>query len=136
MTILEVINMSETGNIIKKDDTSMESTRQLRSIAPEVDILENEDEILLYADLPGVTRENLTVHIDNGKLTLTGTRQLNPEGASIWEEFGDVEYRRVFSVPQSIDMEKVSAELQDGVLRLHLPKSSAAKPKTIDIKIT
>jgi len=46
-----------------------------------------------------------------------------------------VEYRRVFSVPQTIDMDKVNAELKDGVLRLHLPKSEAAKPKQIEIKI-
>ena len=126
--------MTETKNIIKKEDTQLEPSRQLRSIAPAVDILENEEEILLYADLPGVTRENLTVHIDNGKLTLTGTRKLKVEGAAIWEEFSDLEYHRVFSVPQSIDVANISAELHDGVLHLHLVKSPAAKPKTIEIK--
>ena len=125
--------MNETA-MMKKEGTPLEAARQLRSILPEVDILENEDEILLYADLPGVLRDNLSVHIDNGKLTLTGTRLLNAEGAATWEEFSDVEYRRVFSVPQSIDASRVSAELIEGVLQLHLPKSAAAKPKKIDIK--
>jgi HSP20 family protein len=126
--------MSENTNIMKKEDTQIEPSRQLRSIVPEVDILENEEEILLYADLPGVDRENLTVQIDNGKLTLTGVRQLNPEGAATWEEFNDVEYHRVFSVPQSIDVTNINAELQNGVLQLHLAKSPAAKPKKIEIK--
>jgi HSP20 family protein len=130
------MNMSENTSIIKKEDTQIEPSRQLRSIVPEVDILENEEEILLYADLPGVDRENLTVQIYNGKLTLTGVRQLNPEGAATWEEFNDVEYHRVFSVPQSIDVTNINAELQNGVLQLHLAKSPAAKPKKIEIKTT
>jgi HSP20 family protein len=126
--------MSKTTDIIKKEETQIEPTRQLRSIAPDVDILENDNEILLYADLPGVTCENLTIHIDNGKLSLTGTRKLNVEGAVVWEEFGDVEYHRVFSVPQSIDTENIRAELRDGVLQLHMEKSAKAKPKRIEIK--
>lgn len=125
--------MNETA-MMKKESIPLEATRQLRSILPEVDIRENEDEILLYADLPGVLSENLSVHIDNGKLTLTGARLLNAEGSATWEEFSDVEYRRVFSVPQSIDASTISAELIEGVLQLHLPKSAAAKPKKIEIK--
>lgn len=127
--------MSNTSNIMKRNETSPESTRELNSITPEVDIFENEDEILLHADMPGVERENLSVHIDNGKLTLSGTRKLNAEGVVTWEEFGDAEYYRVFSVPQSIDIAKVNAELRDGVLRLHLPKSESAKPRQIEIKV-
>ena len=125
--------MSETTSIVKKDE-ALKPMRQLRSIVPEVDILENEDEILLYADLPGVTRENLTVHIDNGKLSLTGTRLLKIEGAAALEEFTDVEYHRMFSIPQSIDSTNISAEFHDGVLRLHMAKAANAKPKRIEIK--
>ena len=126
--------MSETTAVMKKEDTPLKPTLQLRSIAPEVDILENEEEILLYADLPGVTREDLTVHIDNGKLTLNAIRKLKAEGAAVWEELGDVEYHRVFSVPQSIDTANISAELRDGVLKLHMAKSAGAKPRKIEIK--
>lgn len=125
--------MSEI-KMVKKEDTQIEPSRQMRSIVPEVDILENEEEILLFADLPGVIRENLTVQIDNGKLSLTGVRHLNAEGVANWEEFSDVEYQRVFSVPQSIDVTNINAELSDGVLKLHLAKSPAAKPKNIEIK--
>lgn len=102
---------------------------------PAVDIFENDHEILLHADMPGVVKENISVDIDNGKMTLSGTRQLHTTGAANWREFADTEFRRVFAVPQSIDVDKVHAELKDGVLRLHLPKSEAAKPRQIEIKV-
>lgn len=126
--------MSDSKDIVKREASALESTRQLQSITPDVDIYENEDEILLFADMPGISKENVNVHIDNGKLTLTGTRELKTEGAPTWEEFEDAQYYRIFSVPQTIDIAKVNAELRDGVLRLHLPKSEAAKPRQIEIK--
>ena len=104
-------------------------------MAPLVDILENDDEILLYADMPGVTKENISINIDNGRLALSGVREVKSVGAISWEEFADLEYRRTFSVPQSIDVARVNAELKEGVLLLHLPKSEAAKPRQIEIKV-
>ena len=124
--------MSENDALTTKIDQT-EASRQLRSSQPDVDIVENENEILLLADLPGVAKENLTIHIENGKLMLSGTRKMEHSGAANWEEFASTEFKRNFSVPQSIEVTKVNAELRDGVLTLHLPKSSAAKPKTIQI---
>jgi HSP20 family protein len=132
---MEEIHMSEITNVIKKDDSHIEQSRQFRTIVPEVDIFENEEEILMCADLPGVVREKLTVQVDNGKLTLTGIRQSAPEGVATWEEFSDVEYHRMFSVPQTIDVTNIKAELNNGVLKLHLAKSAAAKPKKIEIQV-
>ncbi len=123
-----------TKDMTKKDQHAVESTRNLRQVAPLVDIYENEDEILLHAEMPGVKKEQITVNIDNGNLSLSGIRNLAADGVADWTEFGDVEYQRAFSVPQSIDVGKVRAELKDGILALHLPKSEAAKPKTIEIK--
>ena len=124
--------MNENDALTTKVDHT-ETSRQLRSSQPDVDIVENENEILLFADLPGVAKENLTIHIENGKLMLSGTRKMEHSGAANWEEFASTEFKRNFSVPQSIEVTKVNAELRDGVLKLHLPKSSAAKPKTIQI---
>ncbi|NNF45925.1 MAG: Hsp20/alpha crystallin family protein [Desulfofustis sp.] len=121
-------------DLTQKDQTAVESTRNLRQVTPMVDIYENDDEILLHAEMPGVKRDDITVNIDNGNLTLTGLRTLTMEGAAEWEEFGNVEYQRAFSVPQTIDVNKVKAELRDGILALHLPKSEAAKPRQIEIK--
>lgn len=125
--------MNDKTDLTTKKENMMEKRQELPRIATVVDIYENEDEILLHADMPGVTKENVTVNVDNGKLEISGTRRLQGKGTSNWQEFADVEYRRVFAVPQSIDVTKVNAELKEGVLRLHLPKAEAAKPKTIKI---
>lgn len=125
--------MNENTNLATKKENMLEKHQDLPRIAPVVDIYENEDEILLYADMAGVQKENVTINVDNGKLEICGSRHLQTQGSGSWQEFGDVEYRRVFAVPQSIDVEKVNAELSDGVLKLHLPKAEAAKPRTIKI---
>ena len=126
--------MSDRKDIAKKEEKAIEKTRELRTAIPSVDIYENEDAILLHADMPGVKKEDVSVNIDNGTLSLSGVRRFEKKGASTWEEFSDIEYVRNFSIPQSIDVEKVEAELKDGVLKLHLSKSEAAKPKMIEIK--
>lgn len=125
--------MSHRSDIMKTGDKNIEKTRKLDTIQPLVDIYENEEEILLFADMPGVIKENLKVNVDNGTLSLSGVRQLEPRGVARWEEFGNVEYGRNFSIPQTINVEKVYAEIKDGVLKLHLPKSEAAKPRLIQI---
>jgi HSP20 family molecular chaperone IbpA len=126
--------MSERKDITTRQESMPERNSEIPTIAPLVDIFENDDEILLHADMPGVNKEDITINIDNGRLELAGVRKTETSGASGWEEFGDVEYQRAFSVPQSIDVGKVNAELSDGVLKLHLPKAEAAKPRTIEIK--
>ena len=125
--------MSEQKDIVKREENLPELSRQIPAIAPFVDIFENDDEILVHADMPGVSKENVNVHVDNGTLAISGIRDMEVKGAANWEEFSDVEYQRSFSVPQSIDVSRVNAELKDGVLRLHLPKSEAAKPRQIEI---
>jgi len=126
--------MDNSRKITKKEANNIEKTRELYEATPVVDIYENEDEILLHADMPGVVKDDISVNIDNGTLSLSGVRKLASKGLANWEEFSNVEYIRSFSVPQTIDVERVEAELKDGVLRLHLPKSEAAKPRQIEIK--
>ncbi len=128
--------MDKSKEIAKQDEKNIEKTRELYEVTPAVDIYENDDEILLHADMPGVVKEDISVDIDNGTLSISGIRKLETEGAATYEEFSDLEYVRSFSVPQTINVEKVEAELKNGVLRLHLPKSEAAKPRQIEIKTT
>lgn len=125
--------MEKNQDIAKKEET-FTKTEKLMEVTPAVDIYENENEILLHADMPGVVKENITVDIDNGTLSISGTRELSSQGTPAYEEFFNVRYLRSFSVPQTIDVGRVEAELKDGVLRLHLPKSEAAKPRQIEIK--
>nr|WP_320190969.1 Hsp20/alpha crystallin family protein [uncultured Desulfobacter sp.] len=126
--------MTDTKDIAKTESKAIEKTRELRTATPSVDIYENENEILLFADMPGVNKDDVTVNIENGKLSISGVRRLDRQGVSNWEEFVDVEYVRSFSIPQTINVEDVAAKLKDGVLTLHLPKSEAAKPRQIEIK--
>lgn len=126
--------MNENTEITKRTENMVEKQQDLATVAPVVDIYENDEEILLHADMPGVTKDKIFVNVDNGKLEISGVRNLPTKGAQSWQEFGDIEYRRVFSVPQTIDVAKVNAELTDGTLKLHLPKAEAAKPRTIEIR--
>lgn len=125
--------MTDSKNITRTENKTIEKTRELRTATPSVDIYENDNEILLYADIPGVHKDNVTVNIENGKLSISGVRQLDHQGVSNWAEFVDVEYVRSFSIPQSIKVEDVVAKLKEGVLTLHLPKSEAAKPRQIEV---
>lgn len=126
--------MNETQDLTVREEALSERKRQFTTMAPMVDILENANEILLFADMPGVDKKDISISIDNGRLALSGIREIKPAGAVTWEEFADVEYRRTFSVPQTIDVTKVNAELKEGVLSLHLPKSESARPRHIEIK--
>ena len=126
--------MSERTDLVKKDESMPERSREIPAVVPLVDIYENDEEILLRTDMPGVEKKDVTINIDNGKLALGGIRKFESKGSAQWEEFGNVEYQRTFSVPQTINVNKVVAELKNGVLSLHLPKSEAAKPRQIEIK--
>lgn len=124
----------DTKEMVTRKRGDVEPSKRVQSITPLVDIYENDEEILLHAEMPGVEKKEIKINIDNGSLTLAGTRHIGKSGAAGWQEFGDVEFYRAFSVPQTIDVEKVTAEHKDGVLHLHLPKSEASKPKMIEIK--
>ena len=126
--------MSDRTDVAKREERSPEVTGKVATVIPSVDIYENNDELLLYADMPGVTKEDMTINLENGKLSISGVRRVTSEGTPQFIEFGAVEFRRTFSVPQGIDTTKVNAELKEGVLRLHLPKTDAVKPKHIEIK--
>ena len=118
----------------KREDSRVEAVAERPSVAPRCDIFENKDELLLVADLPGVTQETLKIHLDADQLSIEGRPSEEPEGNVLQREFRLVDYRRSFLVPDMIDREKVSAELRNGVLHLHLPKSAAVKPRQIEVK--
>lgn len=114
-----------------------EQTRPGLVFTPEVDIFENEQEITLLADIPGVKAENLTIDLRDNTLTLIG----DVEGAvgnaekRILTEYETGKYYRQFTLPELVDQSKIDAKLTDGVLRLRLPKVEEATPKKIKIKV-
>ena len=101
---------------------------------PQVDILETEDELTLLADMPGVDLEGVDIHFENSELTLYGRAASRDEGVEfIYREYGVGDFHRAFKIGPSIDSSKISAQLSDGVLTVHLPKTEAVKPRRIEV---
>jgi HSP20 family protein len=116
--------------------SNLESTRGWeRYLRPPVDIYETPDELVLVADMPGVSSENLEVHVDDGVLTLRGKAAHAAPGEPIFREFELANFFRQFELGIGIDAAKVQAELKNGVLKLHLPKSEEAKPRQIPVQM-
>lgn len=106
--------------------------------SPSVDIIEDEKEWLVKADLPEVKKEDVKVTVENGILTITGERKFEKEEKDkkyhrIERSYGN--FLRSFSLPDGADGSKVNAEFKDGVLKVHLPKGEKAKPKTVEVKV-
>jgi len=109
-----------------------------RPWSPAVDIFETENELVLKADLPEVPLQDINVHVENQTLTLSGERKFVSEDTSkgfhrIERSYG--QFTRSFTVPATVDAEKVSAEYHDGVLTVKLPKKEAAKPRQVKIAV-
>ena len=106
--------------------------------APAVDIQETEKEYVIKADLPDVKKEDVKVQFEDGVLTLEGERKSEKEEKGkkfhrVEREFGS--FMRRFVVPTEVDSTKIAAEFKDGVLNVRLPKTAAAKPKTVEVKV-
>ena len=115
------------------DEKHAEAVQDRPWVAPLVDVYENEEEVLLVADVPGVTKNSLQVHLDKDQLTIEGRVEETAGGNLLGREYQSVDYRRVFSLPGGIDHTKINADLRQGVLYLHLPKSEALKPRQIEV---
>lgn len=96
-------------------------TKQKTIVYPLVDVLENDTEFLLVADLPGVPKDALEITVDNGQLELRA-------------ETETLEYRRSFALGDDVDLEGVEAKLERGELEVHLPKRSEAQVRKILVK--
>jgi HSP20 family protein len=113
-----------------------EVTRQPdRYAVPPVDIYEEQDKLVVLADLPGVKRENLSVKVEQGILTIEGRVDRAPQGNPLRREWTLVPFFRQFRITEEIDPQKIRAALQNGVLRLDLPKAEKAKPRQIPVEI-
>jgi HSP20 family molecular chaperone IbpA len=117
------------------DVATVERTRGGVSYTPRIDIWESEDELVLYADMPGVAAENLDIQFENRELRIQGKVSSRHEDIHfLYGEYGIGDFYRTFSIGEFIDSEKISAEVKDGVLTLHLPKTEAVKPRRIEVK--
>jgi HSP20 family protein len=104
---------------------------------PAIDIMEDQEAFYLTADLPGFSKDNIQLRYENRALTLSGER--HPEeisGARCHRaESFNGKFQRSFTLPLDIDVEKIKAELKNGVLTITLPKQEASKPRQISVKV-
>jgi len=113
-----------------------EPTRVGPVYSPNVDILENADELTLIADIPGAGPEDVDIQYERGELSIRA--QLKPrqsdETRFMLREYGVGDYYRVFQLGEAIDNAKIHAEVADGVLTVHLPKVERIKPRKIAVR--
>jgi len=125
--------MSENNAVAK----NAESPRNDAALLPPTDVIEDASGITLYADMPGVPKDKLNLHVEADTLTIEGELSLDlPEGMeSSHAEIGLPRYRRVFTLSRELDTSKVSAEFNQGVLKLRIPKAEHAQPRRIEIQV-
>jgi len=103
-------------------------------LAPRVDVLETDDALLLYADLPGVKQEDLSLTCKGDELVLSAPCAPRNVGKKrLYAEYGVGDFYRAFRIAEGVDTGKIEATLVDGVLTVRLPKAERAKPKRIAV---
>lgn len=129
----ETKNQNDNGRLSQYQN---ENNQQARSTyQPRFDIWEGDDELILYGDLPGVEHDDLDIQFENRQLTIHGKVNCCHDGEGyLYSEYGVGDFQRTFMIGEAINSEAISAELHDGVLTLHLPKSDHAKPRRIEVK--
>jgi HSP20 family protein len=103
-------------------------------VTPAATVLENADGYTLEVEMPGVSKENLEMWVENNELTILGRRSMpSVEGTLIHRESRPENFRRTFEIDPSIDASKISAKIAQGVVTLTLPKAEQVKPRKIAV---
>jgi HSP20 family protein len=125
--------MSENDKVSRKNDGPANEM----FLMPPVDVVEDAGGITLHADLPGVPKDRLHLLVEGETLTIEGEVQLDvPQGMeSVHAEVSLPRYRRVFTLSKELDANKVSAEFNQGALKLRIPKAEHAQPRKIEIAV-
>ena len=119
------------------NDRNQSERSEAPALMPPVDVIEDAGGITLYADLPGVPKDRLTVRIDGDSLLIEGDIAVetpkNLEATHV--EVSLPRYRRVFTLSKELDPDRLSAELKHGVLKLTIQKAEHARPKRIEVQV-
>ncbi len=139
----EPLNAAITGpgNLFRGFDEALEriwGNGLERGWTPAVDVYENKDSVVVKAELPGLDPKEVEISIEDGTLYLKGERKSESEGQRdgyhrLERSYGS--FARAFTLPDSVDPEKVSAEYKDGLLSVTLPKREESKPKKVKIAV-
>lgn len=114
-----------------------EPTPNVAPVVPPVDIYEDADGILLYADLPGVSRDRLDLRVQGDNLLIDAQASLNlpAQLQMLHVETRALRYRRAFTLSHELDAARIDASLKDGVLMLRIPRVEAARPRRIAVRV-
>lgn len=132
---------SEMEDIFKNYNRALARTQQNEGMlssdwTPSVDITENDKEFLIKVELPEVKKEDISINVNNGVVTISGERQSETRDEKqhrVERFYGS--FSRSFSLPENVKEDDISADNKDGMLYVHLPKSEAEKPKKIQVDI-
>jgi HSP20 family protein len=124
--------MNQSSKVARNSETP----RNEAAMLPPVDVIEDTGGITLYADLPGVRKDKLSLQVEADALTIEGEVSLEmPEGMEATHaEVSLPRYRRVFTLSRELDAQRVSAEFNQGLLKLRIPKAEHAKPRRIEVQ--
>lgn len=113
-----------------------EATRNRTQLRPAADIYETEEAVVVAADMPGVSPDDVEVHLEQGVLTIRGTMpdSVHEGYRQVYGEYVQGIYERVFSLSEKIDQSKIEASQKDGVLVLVLPKAKEAQARSIKVR--
>jgi HSP20 family protein len=127
---------SSTPKAAAEEPVRGEHTRSGTLYRPSVDILEQADELIVLADVPGASGEDIAIDFEDGSLTLHAKVEARQDAETEYlvREYGVGDYYRTFHVSEAIDAARITAEYADGVLTLHLPKAESTRPRKIDVK--
>lgn len=131
--------MTENKEIKAQDKQEMQAQAAQSEaevfLRPAVDIYEDAQGITLNADLPGVSRDRLSVQVEGNTLTIEGQTAIDmPEGMeALYADVNATRFRRTFTLSNELETDKISAEMKDGVLLLKIPKRAELQPRKIEI---
>ena len=109
-------------------------TDNVSYLTPAVDIVETRDAYVLESDMPGVNKDGLEILLESNELTIIGHRSdLPSEAECVYRESKPAHFRRVFELDPAVDVDKIDARMEQGVLKLTLPKSERVKPRKITV---
>jgi len=116
-------------------ETRREANHGTEFVSPPVNILESNEGYVLEAEMPGVSKEGLEVTLEGNEMTIVGHRRTEtPGNQTVFRESQLADFKRVFELDPAIDTAKISARIDQGVLKLTLPKSEKVKPRRITVE--
>ncbi|MFO1293297.1 MAG: Hsp20/alpha crystallin family protein [Rubrivivax sp.] len=123
-----------------RDESRVEpgSARSEAALLPPVDVIEDAGGITLYADMPGVAKERVTLRVEDDQLLIEGEMKLAlpPDMQPTHAEVQRARYRRAFTLSKELDADKIGAEMSQGVLRVRIPKAAHAQPRRVQVQVS